>query len=94
VAIPAADQRTRLRPRQLGLIDCTFAEFDAAIGAGEIVEVEALEPGVQRELVLITGWQRPLHVVVVADQNRREERIVTVYEPDAGSWSDDYRRRR
>jgi hypothetical protein len=32
-------------------------------------------------------WQRPLHVVVVVDDIREEERIVPVYEPDEDRWS-------
>lgn len=39
-------------------------------------------------------WSRPLHVVVVVDDPRGEERIVTVYEPDRDRWTPDYRRRR
>jgi hypothetical protein len=49
---------------------------------------------VVKELVLIVDWQRPLHVVVVIDEIRHEERIVTVYEPDPARWSSDFRRRR
>jgi hypothetical protein len=36
----------------------------------------------------------PLHVVVIVDDARAEERIVTIYEPDRNRWSADYRRRR
>jgi hypothetical protein len=34
-----------------------------------------------------------LHVVIVVDDSAKEERIVTVYEPDADRWSADFRRR-
>jgi hypothetical protein len=47
-----------------------------------------------KELLLVVEWKRPLHVVVLVDELRREERVVTVYEPDPGLWSSDYRRRR
>lgn len=47
-----------------------------------------------KELVLILDWSRPLHVVVVVDDIRGDERIVTVYEPDAHRWSADFRVRR
>ncbi len=47
-----------------------------------------------KELVLVFDWTRPLHTVVVVDERQREERIVTVYEPDSDLWSPDYRRRR
>jgi hypothetical protein len=32
--------------------------------------------------------------VVVVDDDHREERIVTVYEPDPDRWDGEYRRRR
>lgn len=79
---------------KLRSIDCTFAEFAAAIEAGEVVESEQLETGPDKEVVLVTSWTRPLHVVVVVDAERGEERVVTVYEPDPQQWSSDYRRRR
>ena len=47
-----------------------------------------------KELVLILGWSRPLHAVVVVDETRYEERIVMVYESDRVRWTDDLRRRR
>jgi hypothetical protein len=33
-------------------------------------------------------------VIVVEDDARDEDRVVTVYEPDPNRWSADYRRRR
>lgn len=47
-----------------------------------------------KEILLTVAWQRPLHVVVVVDDRHREERIVTVYEPDPMRWADRYHRRR
>lgn len=44
--------------------------------------------------LLVIDWKRPLHVVMIVDVVRGEERIVTVYEPDHERWSHDYRRRR
>jgi hypothetical protein len=78
---------------KLRLIDCTFAEFDAAIAAAEVIEERDIATGV-KELLLVVEWRRPLHVVVVVDDSRREERILTVYEPDPQRWTADYRRRR
>jgi hypothetical protein len=37
--------------------------------------------------VLGVDWTRPLHLVVVVDERRQEERIVTVHEPDPDLWS-------
>jgi hypothetical protein len=39
-------------------------------------------------------WSRPLHVVVVVDDIREEERIVTVYTPDEDRWSPDFKVRK
>jgi hypothetical protein len=76
------------------LIDCTFAEFELALGSAEIVEEASIGPDVVKELLLLVDWKRPLHVVVIVDDRSREERIVTVYEPHGDRWSSDYRERR
>jgi hypothetical protein len=47
-----------------------------------------------KEVLLIVDWRRPLHVIVVVDDVRAEERVLTVYEPGPDRWSGDYRRRR
>lgn len=75
-------------------LDCTFAEFDAAIDRAEVIEERVLDGDALKELLLALDWSRPLHVVVVVDERHREERIVTVYEPDPDLWSPDYRWRR
>lgn len=77
----------------LRAIDCTFAEFEAVVGEAEVIE-EAASEEIRKQLLLVGGWKRPLHVVVVVDDQRGEERIVTIYEPDPNQWSGDYRRRR
>ncbi len=79
---------------KLRLLDCTFAEFDTALGAAEVIEQHDLGPSDLKELVFVLDWVRPLHVVVVVDDAHEEERIVTIYEPDPDQWSSDYRRRR
>ena len=79
---------------KLRILDCTFGEFDAALARAEIIEEHELGPGQLKELVLVTEWKRPLHVVVILDEVRQEERLVTVYEPDPALWSPDYRKRR
>jgi hypothetical protein len=35
-----------------------------------------------------------LHVVILVDDVRAEERVKTVYEPRAAEWTDGFRRRR
>lgn len=92
VAPPQGHQRARLR--QLHVIDCTLTELETALENAEIIEERELDDGTSKELLLVVDWKRPLHIVVVVDDVRREERIVTVYEPLAGQWTADYRRRR
>src|SRR5687768_13854250 len=72
-------------------IDCTFAEWEAALAAAEIIDSLELDPGVTKELLLLAGWKRPLHVVVLVDERRREERVLTIYEPDPARWTADNR---
>lgn len=45
---------------------------------------------------LVLGWcgERPLHLVVADNEKSDEKIIVTVYEPDAGEWERDFRRRK
>ena len=79
---------------KLHVIDCTLAELETALDSAEIIEERELDDGTAKELLLVVDWKRPLHVVVIVDDLRREERIVTVYEPLPGQWTADYRRRR
>ncbi len=79
---------------KLRLLDCTFAEFDIALEQAEVIQEQVPTDGALKELLLVLEWNRPLHVVVMVDDVRREERVVTLYEPDPAHWSSDYRRRR
>ena len=74
-------------------IDMALAEFEALLDDGEVIEETSIAVGV-KELVLIVDWTRPLHVVVVVDDIRAEERIVTVYEPNRDRWSADFKVRK
>jgi hypothetical protein len=75
-------------------IDMALAEFEHLLGCGEIIEEHEPEPGRLKELDLVIEWKSPLHVVVIVDTFREEERIVTVYQPNLERWSHDYRKRR
>ncbi|MGH8998876.1 MAG: hypothetical protein ACRDY7_05740 [Acidimicrobiia bacterium] len=59
-----------------------------------MIEEVAIGLLAHKELVLLVRWREPLHVVIVVDEPKAEERIVTVYEPDPSKWTADYRRRR
>jgi hypothetical protein len=75
-------------------LDMTLAEFEQLLGSGEIIEETELQALEVKEVVLVIEWKRPVHVVVIVDDARHEERIVTVYEPDPDQWSPDLKRRR
>lgn len=75
-------------------LDMTLAEFENLLSDGEAIEELALGPTELKQVVLVLDWLRPLHVVVVVDDLRQEERIITVYEPDTDRWSADFRERR
>ena len=77
---------------KLRALDCTFSEFELACEGAEVIEEQAAEGG-NKELLLTLEWSRPLHIVVVDDEEQDEDRIVTVYEPFADRWSPDFRRR-
>jgi hypothetical protein len=79
---------------KLRVLDLLLAEFQQLVGRGEVI-AEAEDGLVElREIVLLVEWLKPLHVVIVVDSARQEERLVTVYEPDPAVWTADYRRRR
>jgi hypothetical protein len=63
---------------KLRLLDCTFAEFDLALGAAEIIEESVVGRQLVKELLLLVDWTTALHVVVMVDDARQEERIVTI----------------
>jgi hypothetical protein len=79
---------------KLRAIDLVLAEFQELLGRGEVIAEAEDSPAELREIVLLVEWLRPLHVVIVVDSARQEERLVTVYEPDPSRWTPDYRRRR
>jgi hypothetical protein len=79
---------------KLRSIDCTFAEFGEVLELAEVIEETALAQLEVKEILLLVEWSRPLHLVVIVDDGREEERLLTVYEPDPERWADGYRRRR
>ena len=75
-------------------LDITLAEFEQLLDGGEVIEETQLRAMELKQVVLVLDWLRPLHVVVVVDDVREEERIITVYEPDRDRWVDFRERRR
>ena len=45
---------------------------------------------------LLLGWveTRPLHIVVAENEKDNQTIIITTYEPDAGRWESDFKRRK
>lgn len=74
-------------------IDMALGEFAQLLGTGEVLEEYTLPGDQLHELVLISEWTRPLHVVFIVDEQHAEERVITVYEPETEQWSQDFRRR-
>ena len=66
---------------KLRLIDCLFSEFSAACEAAEVIEETVVSDGL-KEVVLTLAWRRPLHVVVIVDEVRQEDRVATSH----GRW--------
>jgi hypothetical protein len=60
---------------------------------GETIEEYAEDTPYPSRLIL--GWigQRPIHVVTANNDMDNEIIVITVYEPDRGKWSDDFKRR-
>ena len=80
---------------KLWQLDLTLGEFRQLLDQhAEVIEATQIGDGTLKELVLYLNWSRPLHLVVVVDDIHEEERLITVYEPSADRWSDDYRTRR
>ena len=83
---------------KLRSIDMALGEFVAMLDGSDVpaeVIAAAQESDTSvKELVLLVQWKRPLHVVIVLDEGREQERIVTIYEPYPSEWTADFRRRR
>jgi len=79
---------------KLRSVDLGLAEFEALLDTCVVIEETDLASDRVKEVVLLIEWVRPLHLVVIVDDEREEERILTVYEPDPMRWHPGFRRRR
>ena len=63
------------------------------LGTGEIIEVYPDDTPYPSRLIL--GWlgSRPLHVVAAENITDSETIVITVYEPEQGKWSPNFKRR-
>jgi len=78
----------------LVVVELMLLDHLGVLEDAEVIEEVELDDDQVKELVLTVEWVRPLHVVVVVDEGREEDRIVTLYDPDDDRWTDGYRRRR
>jgi hypothetical protein len=65
-----------------------------ALQSGETVEDYSSEMPEPSRLVLGFQGKRPFHIVTSENVERNETTIITVYLPDPGKWTKDFRNRR
>ena len=65
-----------------------------ALDSGEIIEDYSAEMPEPSRLILGYRGKRPFHVVTSENPNTNETIIITVYIPDPGKWSKDFRGRK
>ena len=65
-----------------------------AIELGETIEDYSAEMPNPSRLILGFQGKRPFHVVCSENLQTNETAIITVYIPDPGKWSRDFKRRR
>ena len=72
----------------------TFDEVRAVLKHDDVIRRYPEDTPLPSRLLL--GWVegRPVHVVAADDPGEKITYIITVYEPDAERWSDDFRTRR
>ena len=77
-------------------LDITWTEVEELLGSSEVVEEEEDEDEVLRvkQVSILEGWRRPLHVVTMTDHERRIVIVVTIYEPHRHWWRPGFRQRR
>ena len=62
--------------------------------SGEVIADYPNDVPLPSSLILGFLGNRPVHIVVAFDAVTKTCHIVTVYEPDPGQWTDDFRMRR
>jgi hypothetical protein len=75
-------------------LDVTWAEVADLFQSGTVIERHALGDLRIKEIRLLAGWSRPLHLVYVIDPWRRIIVFVTIYEPDLAHWQPGFTERR
>jgi len=78
----------RLRMRSLNRL-----EIVQAVDTFEIIERYPDDKYMPSYLIYFELGKQPHHAVIATDSGGPNIRIVTVYKPDAGKWSSDFKRR-
>lgn len=69
------------------------AQAQWVVESGEIIESDLNDVPYPSYLILGFLGDMPLHVVVGVDAANQRCYVITVYEPEPGRWSSDFRRR-
>lgn len=80
--------------RQMFSRQITAQDVRDALSSGEVIVEYPQDRPYPSRLVLGYASGRPLHIVVAEDQVGAQLVVITVYEPDAALWQEDYRTRR
>jgi hypothetical protein len=75
-------------------LDITWAEVMRLVDSGDVVEEHDLGDGGVKEIRLLLGWRRPLHLVYVVNDTQRLVVYRTIYEPNLQHWKPGFRARR
>ena len=75
-------------------LDVTWAEVEQLFESGTVIERHRFGDLRTKEIRLLAGWSRPLHLVYVIDAGKRIIMFVTIYEPDLDHWQPGFTERR
>jgi len=79
--------------RQMFQRKITDSDIRELLGSGAVIEEYPDDMPYPSSLVSGSVNSRPLHVVMAYNNVDREAMVITAYEPDPDSWSDDFTRR-
>ena len=72
----------------------TEKDIDKVLAGGETIEVYIEDQPYPSRLVSGIVGNRPVHVVIAENVVEGETIVITVYEPDARRWHEDFKTRR
>ncbi len=75
-------------------LDITWAEVETLLESSVVVERHEGAPTHVKEIRLLRGWTRPLHVVCALDHEKGIIVFITVYQPDLEHWLPGFEERR